>query len=185
MVKTFSWQLKDYVFAAFMAMGILLAAVVTQPIAQIIPIPGIRTILWAPLAGIFLTLGMARLQRPGTVFLILGPVGLILGLINPIITLVLLVPALVTELVMALVAGYGSRTRRFWGNLIYFEATVLGGVLGTVTGLTAAFGINVPVLNPWLLLPAGSVAGLVAGLGWWLGERVVAQLQKAGKLDIG
>ena len=40
-------------------------AVGPVPLTLSIPLPGIRTVVWAPFAGIFLTLGMARLQRFG------------------------------------------------------------------------------------------------------------------------
>jgi len=179
-----SWQLKDFVFASFMAIGVLLAALITQPIAALIPVPGIRTILWAPLAGIFLTLGMARLRRAGAVTLILAPVALLLALVNPIIMIVLLSAAFLCDGVMAVLGGYGDRIRRLWGNLLYFEATVLIGVVSAVTGLTAALGVKAPNLQLWILAPAVLVALGVAALGWWLGERVVGQLQKAGKLDL-
>ncbi|WP_218080204.1 hypothetical protein [Anthocerotibacter panamensis] len=184
MEKTASpWQLKDYVFAAFMGIGVLLAAVVSQPIAALIPIPGIRSILWAPLAGIFLTLGMARLQRPGTLLLILAPVALVLGLVNPLITLVLLIPAVLTEALMSLRGGYAGKMNRLWGNILYFESTVVAGVGFAVSGLTAAFNLKVPTINPWYVFPALLITAGVGGLGWSLGERVVRQLQKAGKLD--
>jgi energy-coupling factor transport system substrate-specific component len=56
------WQLRDYVFAAFMTIGIAIASVTTVSLTLSIPLPGIRTVVWAPFAGIFLTLGMARSQ---------------------------------------------------------------------------------------------------------------------------
>ena len=43
-----------------------------MPLTLSIPLPGIRTVVWAPFAGIFLTLGMARLQRFGSVALMIG-----------------------------------------------------------------------------------------------------------------
>jgi energy-coupling factor transport system substrate-specific component len=180
-----SWQLKDYVFAAFMGVGILLAAVITQGIAAVIPVPGIRTILWAPMAGVFLTLGMARLRKFGAVVLMVSPVGLLLGLINPLISLVLVVPALLTELIIFLTGGYRDTQRRWLGNVLYFELTLVVGIVFLVTGVTAAFGINIPnTIGLPILIGALIAGGTVATLGWWLGEQVVRQLQKAGKFDL-
>lgn len=80
------WQLRDYVFAAFMTIGIMIASVVTVPLTLSIPIPGIRTVVWAPFAGIFLTLGMAKLQRSGSVGLMIGTLALLLSRISWIIS---------------------------------------------------------------------------------------------------
>jgi hypothetical protein len=60
------WQLRDYVFAAFMTIGMILAVFVSGPLAP----PGLKLLAWAPLGGIFLTLGMARLQRRGAVVIL-------------------------------------------------------------------------------------------------------------------
>ncbi len=180
-----SWQLKDYVFAAFMSIGTLLAAVITQGFALMIPLPGARAILWAPFAGVFLTLAMARLRHVGAVFLVITPVGLLLGLINPIIPIVLISAAAITEGVMTLRKGYGGSFNRFLGNVVFFEGTILLSMLAAVTGLTQALGLTPRAINLplWLAVPAIGIGALMGSLAWWLGEQVVRQLVKAGKLD--
>jgi energy-coupling factor transporter transmembrane protein EcfT len=53
------WHLRDYVFAAFMTIGMVIAVFIVGPFAP----PGFKLLAWAPLGGIFLTLGMARLHQ--------------------------------------------------------------------------------------------------------------------------
>lgn len=176
------WQLKDYVFAAFMTIGIAIASVVTVPLTLGIPLPGIRTVVWAPFAGIFLTLGMARLRQSGSVALMIGTLGLLLSRISFVITAFLLAAVLVTELTMLTRGGFQGKWNRLWGNVIFFSsATVAGALIGAYT---ASPGLTDWVRQPWILIPMTILSGVAGALGWWLGEAVVKQLQRAGKLDV-
>ena len=175
-----SWQLRDYVFAAFMTIGIAVASVITVPLTLSIPLPGIRTVVWAPFAGIFLTLGMARLQRSGSVALMIGVLALVLSRLSWIITAFLVIALLVTELVMLFRGGFYGRGIRLLGNVVFFSsATVAGALVGAYAAgdVFAAW-----VGQGWVLILMTVVSGLAGALGWWLGERVVKQLQRAGKL---
>ncbi|MEE3715712.1 hypothetical protein V2H45_03010 [Tumidithrix elongata RA019] len=177
-----SWQLRDYVFAAFMTIGMVIAVVVVGPFAP----PGLQLLLWAPLGGIFLTLGMARLQRRGSVALMILPLALILGLISPIITLYLGSTVLVTELVMCFLGNYGQKLNRLLGNILFFASANLGGLLLAaylIKGTKAAAFTNI-VSQTWLLILLTVVSGIAGGAGWWLGELAIAQLRKAGKMDV-
>ncbi|NJL47956.1 MAG: hypothetical protein HC929_11325 [Leptolyngbyaceae cyanobacterium SM2_5_2] len=175
------WQLRDYVFAAFMTIGIAVASVITVPLTLSIPLPGIRTVVWAPFAGIFLTLGMARLQRSGSVALMIGVLALILSRISWIITAFLGIALLVTELVMLTRGGFYGRTNRLLGNVLFFSSAT---VAGTLVGAYAAGEVFAEWFSQlWLLALMTLVSGAAGAVGWWLGERVVQQLQRAGKLD--
>jgi energy-coupling factor transport system substrate-specific component len=176
------WQLKDYVFAAFMTIGIAISSVLTVPLALSIPLPGIRTIVWAPFAGIFLTLGMARLQRSGSVALMIGMLAVLLSRISLIITAFLAVALLLTELIMLPRGGYRGKTNRLLGNIIFFSsATVAGAIIGAYTaGGTFAAWLS----QSWILLVMTTMSGVAGAVGWWLGELVVKQLQRAGKLEV-
>lgn len=174
------WQLGDYVFAAFMSIGIAIASIVTVPLVISIPLPGIRTIVWAPLAGIFLTLAMARLQRSGSVALTIGTLAIILSRVSLIVTAFLGVAILVTELVMLARGGYRKKRDRLFGNVLFFSsATVAGALIGAyVAGEAFAAWLS----QSWILAPMTVLSGVSGAVGWWLGEKVVTQLQKAGKI---
>jgi len=174
------WKLGDYVFAAFMSIGIAIASIVTVPLVLSIPIPGIRTVVWAPLAGIFLTLAMARLQRSGSVALTIGTLAIILSRISFVISGFLVAGILVTELVMLVRGGYRKKRDRLLGNILFFSsATVAGALIGAyVAGEAFAAWLS----QSWILAPMTILSGVSGAVGWWLGEKVVTQLQKAGKM---
>lgn len=176
------WTLKDYVFAAFMTIGIAVTSVLTVPLTLGIPLPGIRTIVWAPFGGIFLTLGMARLQRVGSVALMIGTLALLLSRLSWIITAFLVASLLITEGVMVFRGGYRSKINRLLGNVIFFASTTVAGAL--IGAYTASPGFSQWIAQPWILIPAALLSGLAGAIGWWLGELVIKQLQRAGKLDV-
>ena len=177
-----SWRLRDFVFAAFMTIGMILAVFVIGPFAP----PGLQLIAWAPLGGIFLTLGMARLQRRGSVALMIVPLALLLGLISPIITLYLAVTVLITEGVMFFIGNYRSKGHRLLGNALFFGSANLGGLLlgaYLIKGERSAPFVRF-VSQPLFLLLLTAAAGLAGAVGWWLGELAVKQLRRAGKIDV-
>jgi hypothetical protein len=181
-MKPPTWQLRDYVFAAFMTIGMVIAVFIVGPFAP----PGLQLLVWAPVAGIFLTLGMARLQRRGSVALMILPLAILLGLISPIILLYLAVTVLITEVVMVFLGNYRRKPNRLIGNILFFASANLGGLL------LAAYTIKGPkadpfvklVTQPLVLVLLTIAAGAAGALGWWLGELAVKQLRKAGKMDV-
>lgn len=177
-----SWHLRDLVFAAFMTIGMVLAVVIVSPFAP----PGLQLLAWAPLAGIFLTLGMARLQRRGSVALMILPLALLLALISPLITLYFVVTVFITESIMFFVGNYRSKRHRLFGNVLFFSsANLCGLLLGAylIRGAGAAAFVRF-VSQPLVLLLLTVASGLAGALGWWLGELAIKQLRKAGKIDV-
>jgi len=175
------WQLRDYVFASFMTIGMILAVVFVGPFAP----PGLQLLAWAPFGGIFLTLGMARLQRRGSVALMILPLALLLGLISPVITLYLAVTVLITECVMFFIGNYRNQRHRLLGNVLFFGSANLGGLLlgaYLIRGVRSAPFVQF-VSQPLVLLLLTVAAALAGAIGWWLGELAVKQLRKAGKID--
>jgi energy-coupling factor transport system substrate-specific component len=176
------WTLRDYVFAAFMTIGMVIAVFIVGPLVP----PGFQLLAWAPLGGIFLTLGMARLQRRGSVALMILPLAILLGLLSPIILLYLAVTVLITELVMLFVGNYRRKINRLIGNVIFFAAANLGGLLlaaNLIKGPKAGPFMQL-VQQPLVLALLVLLAGAAGAVGWWLGELAVKQLQRAGKMDV-
>ena len=187
------WHLRDYVFAAFMTIGMVIAVFIVGPFAP----PGLQLLAWAPLGGIFLTLGMARLQRRGSVALMILPLALLLGLLSPIITLYLAATVLVTEVVMFFLGNYRRKINRLIGNVIFFASANLGGLLllislseslikSTKDPKRADSLVQIVrfVSQPGVLILLTLLAGAAGALGWWLGELAITQLRKAGKMDV-
>ncbi len=177
-----SWQLKDFVFAAFMTIGMILAVFISGPLAP----PGLKLLAWAPLGGIFLTLGMARLQKRGSIALMILPLAILLGLISPVITLYLVVTVAIVEGVMFFIGNYRHKRQRLLGNVLFFSIANLGGLLlgaYLLKGAKATPFVKF-VSQPLFLIALTVAAGLAGAVGWWLGEQAVKQLRKAGKMDV-
>lgn len=180
------WQLRDYVFAAFMTIGMVLTAIV---IGLFTP-PGIQLLVWAPLGAIFLTLGMARLQRGGSVALMIMPLALLLGLLHPpltfIMALYLSATVFVTEAVMFLIGSYRYKRNRLFGNLLFFGSASLCGLLTAVMFLKGARveSLTKVIGNPLLIIAITLAVAAAGTVGWWLGELAIEQLRKAGKMDV-
>jgi energy-coupling factor transport system substrate-specific component len=176
------WHLRDYVFAAFMTIGMVISVAIVGPFVP----PGFQLLAWAPLGGIFLTLGMARLQRRGSVALMILPLALLLGLISPIMTLYLAVTVAVTEGTMLVVGNYRRKINRLIGNGLFFASANLGGLLlgaYLIKGHKADSFVRL-VTQPVVLLLVTLLAGAAGVLGWWLGELAIQRLKKAGKMDV-
>ncbi len=188
------WSLRDYVFAAFMTIGMVASIFLVGPF---VPLPFLDLVMWAPFGGIFLTLGMARLQRRGSVALMILPLAVLLLPLSPLITLYLVLTPLATEAVVFFRGNYRSKANRLLGTVMFFVSGVLIG-LGSIFIVPALVNTGefieedlakiiekfaVLLNNPWLLGVLAVAAGITGSIGWWLGEKVVHQLQRAGKLD--
>ncbi len=189
------WSLRDYVFAAFMTIGMVASVFLVAPL---VPAPFLDLVIWAPFGGIFLTLGMARLQRRGSIALMILPLALLLLPLSPFITLYLVLTPLTAEAVIFFRGNYRSKANRLLGTVVFFVSAVLIG-LGSIFGLAALVNTGaIPaenlakllakfatlLSNPWLLGLLAVAAGITGSIGWLLGERIVLQLRRAGKLDV-
>ncbi|MFE4106801.1 hypothetical protein [Almyronema epifaneia] len=172
-----SWHLRDYVFAAFMTIGMVASVFVIGPLVP----PFLQLVAWAPIGGIFLTLGMARLQRRGSVALMILPLALLLAPISPAITLYLALTTLVTEAAVFWRGNYRTKGNRLLGTVVFFVSAVVIGLVSAGLMLGAEFA-NL-LTQPWLLGGLAIAAGITGAVGWWLGESIVRQLRRAGKLD--
>jgi hypothetical protein len=171
------WSLRDYVFAAFMTIGMVVSVFLIGPIAPTF----FELVFWAPLAGIFLTLGMARLQRRGSVALMILPLAILMMVLSPIFTLYLTLTALFTEAVVFFRGNYRVKRNRLLGNVVFFFSAAVIGLVSA--GLLASDRVGALLSRPWFIAGIAIAAGVTGAVGWWLGEKVVLQLRRAGKLD--
>lgn len=174
-----TWHLKDYVFAAFMTIGMVIAALMVGPLAAFFP--GLQLVAWGPFGGIFMTIGMARLQRKGSVALMIVPLALLLGAISPVITLYLTATSLLTELIIFFRGNYHSKGNRLLGNIIFFGSAASLGLL--IAAYIVGGKFAQPLTQPWIFVVIGIASCTTGAIGWWLGELVIKQLKRAGKLD--
>ncbi|MEO1350335.1 MAG: MptD family putative ECF transporter S component [Cyanobacteria bacterium J06635_15] len=187
------WRLRDYVFAAFMTIGMVASVFVIGPFVP----PFLDLVAWAPFGGIFLTLGMARLQHRGSIALMILPLALLLAPLSLFITLYLVLTTVVAEAVVFFCGNYRAKRNRLLGTVVFFVSAVvigLGSIVllanlvnaGTVPGdgLAEMLSKFATLLNnPWLIGVLAIVTGILGTVGWWMGESIVQQLRRAGKLD--
>lgn len=171
------WSLKEYVFAAFMTIGMVASVFVIGPLVP----PFFELVAWAPIGGIFLTLGMARLQRRGSVLLMILPLAILLAPLSPVIFLYLGLTALLTEAVIFFRGNYRPKRNRWLGNLTFFVSGVLIGLTSAAYMLGEKFGVL--LTKPWIIGLLAIAAAVTASIGWKLGETIISQLKRAGKLD--
>ncbi|MDJ0726368.1 MAG: hypothetical protein QNJ38_14750 [Prochloraceae cyanobacterium] len=171
------WSLRDYVFAAFMTIGMVASIFIIGPLVP----PFFQLIAWAPIGGIFLTLGMARLQKRGSIALIILPLAVLVLPLSPAITLYLVLTTFLTELVIYLRGNYRSKNNRLFATVLFFASAVVIGLVGA--GLMLGDKFATLLTKPWLIGLLSVAAAITGGCGWWLGEKIVYQLKRAGKLD--
>ncbi|NET36911.1 MAG: hypothetical protein F6K19_33605 [Cyanothece sp. SIO1E1] len=171
------WSLPDYAFAACMTLGMVISAFVIGPLVP----PFLELVAWAPIGGIFLTLGMVRLQKRGSIALMIWPLALLLTPISPVITVYLILTTVVTEAVVWLRGNYRIKANRLLGTILFFTSAVVIGLVGA--GLTLGDKFAELLSKPWLIGGAAIAASITGTIGWWLGEQIVYQLKRVGKLD--
>lgn len=173
-----SWHWQDYIFAALMTVGMVASALVIPLLAP----QFLELVFWAPLGGIFLTLGMARLQRRGSIALMIIPLAIILALLSPLIGLYLALTCLLTEAIIFFIGNYRSKKNRGLGNIVFFTLAL---VMGYATAALLVGNEFARLLTqPWRFAGLIIAAAVAGSLGWWLGEVILSQLKRMGKWKI-
>lgn len=175
------FELRDVVFAAVVAAGILIVGFITVPLVVHIPIPGIRNVVSAPLSAMLLTIGAARIQKRGALLLVLGLCSLVYLLISPVIPTFVLSAAIIAETLNALIfRGYtDKRARILCITTLYTVMTPLGTLWGA---LLLGGKYRDSLTSVWFLLGTIAVVLVLSFLGALAGERIVEELRRAGKL---
>ncbi len=175
------FELRDIVFAAVMAAGILVVGQVLIPLVGHIPIPGIRNMVSAPFTAIFLTIGLARIRKPGALALIYGLCCVVYLMVSVVIPLFVLSSVLVAEGMNYLVfRGYEDRKARMVTAVTFYTVmTPLGALWGAwmLGGQYQRFIASAPFLGL-----ATVIVLLLAFGGTLIGEKIVTELRKAGKM---
>ncbi len=123
---------------------------------------------------------MARLQRPGSIALIILPLAVLLGLLSPLITLYLAVTVIVIEAVLYFLGSYRKRINRLIANVLFFASANLAGLLVLIyfsQGLISrikdpkradALTHVIQFINqPGTLILLTILAGVAGAVGWF------------------
>lgn len=164
------WRRNDYLFAIAMTLSLVLSAFA---VAAVVPAQ-FEAVAWGPIGGLLLTVGLARLERLGSVALLIGPLALVPIARSPVLSLYLALTILLTEIGVGWRWQYGTPRHRLWAVVVFFVSAV---GLGAVTAgwlLPERFGAL--QRQPGLIVGLAGGAGVMGAIGWWLGEQVVRRL---------
>jgi len=176
-----SFTVRDYVFAAVTAALIHVIGFAAVSLVLHIPIPGIRSIVSAPLSALVLTIGVARIGKPLALALTMGMACVVYLLISPIIPAFVLTSTILTELLNIVVfRGYRTPISRqvsitFFYTVMTPIATLFGAFL--LGGEYARF-----MKSPMILVGSTALVLVLCVVSTRLGEKIVKELRRAGKL---
>ena len=180
-MKSLYWTTREYVFAAMVVVGFIISAKIIIPLTLPLRIPGLANAVNAPFSAFFLTLGLMRLKKPGSLLLITGLYSLICLPISPIITGFILVGGVSGELVGSLVfKGYRGRVAPVVSAVTYEMAMYPGGLFMTFF----FFPERYTQIGLWILLAAELAILTTSLVGCFVGLKVAGELAKAGKLSL-
>lgn len=177
----FGFGIRDFVIAAVTAAAIQVIGFVLIPLVGHIPIPGIRGMVSAPFAAIFLTIALARIGRPLSILLVYGMCCIVYLMVSPVIPCFVLSAVAIAETVnLILFRGYTTKKARMVCVVCFYTVmTPMGTLWGSLIlgGQYQKFLQSIPVL-----LGSSAVVLVLSGLGAMVGEKIVAELRRAGRM---
>ncbi len=175
------FTLRDVVFAGMTSAAIMVVGFITIPLVGHIPVPGIRSMVSAPFSAIFLTIALARIGKTGSLSMVYALNCVVYALISPVIpAFVISALVLVETLNLIVFRGYRSPMARLvCVSGFYTVMTPLGTLWGAwiLGGQYQRFISSLPMVGISTL-----IVFALSFTGAYVGERVVDQLRRAGKL---
>ncbi len=181
---TVRWKRGDYRFSALISLGMLISFFVIGRLAP----ATMELICWAPIGGLLFCLGMARLQRRGSMALLILPLVLVFAIIaialsSTVFGLFGFYLAVATALAEAVVFGFGNyhlKRNRFLGNVVFFSSGFIVGVVSAALMIEESEFAEL-VNQPWQFAGLTVAAALAGIVGWWIGELILSKLKTAEK----
>ncbi|MEJ5300545.1 MAG: hypothetical protein WHS38_06105 [Thermodesulforhabdaceae bacterium] len=175
------WTTREYVFAAMIAVALLLVASIVIPFTLPLRIPGLANAVNGLFGSFFVVIGLVRLRKRGALILITGIYSLICLSVSPVVFGFVLFGGLFGELICSL----------FFGGYKGKLAPVAGAVLYEMGMFPAAMVLSFFFLPerykdvaPWVFIVAEGAIFITSTLGALAGLRVAQELARAGKLRL-
>jgi len=181
-MKTAYWTTREYVFASMTALALFVVASVIMPMTLPLRIPGLTNSINAFFASIFIVIGLARLQKPGSLLLITGIYSLIcLVAASPVVFgFVLLGGAFSEGLCSLIFRGYRGTRAPVVAAVIYEMAMFPFAMALSFFFLPERYG----KIAPWIFVGAEAAIFLTALAGGLIGLKMTKELARAGKLQL-
>lgn len=179
--STSYWSTREYVFAAMTAAALLVTASIVIPFTLPLRIPGLANAVNGLFGSFFVTIGLIRLRRPGSLLLITGIYSLICLAISPVIFGFVLTGGLIGEIVCTLVfRGYDGRVAPVCGAVLYEMGMFPAAMALSFFFMPERYG----AVAPWIFGVAELAIMTTSLAGALLGLKVAKELAQAGKLQV-
>jgi energy-coupling factor transport system substrate-specific component len=175
------FTLKDIVFLAVLSVVLTLAGMITMPIVMAMPVFGLRNAAAALLYGLFLSIGLLKVRKPGALTLLALFNGAVLLFMTPIMFFNNLFASLIAEVIaLAIFRSYATDKSVVVASALFAPLTLPLSVVFTMLfhGQSFAQVVEDPVLT--LVLCAATV--VLSILGALAGAKIGRELKRAGIL---
>jgi energy-coupling factor transport system substrate-specific component len=176
-----AFKVKDVVFLAVLSVVLTLAGMLTMPIVMALPVFGLRNAAAAILYGLFLSIGLLKVRKPGALFLLALFNGVVLLMMTPIMFLNNLFASLLSEAIALLVYRSYETDRSVVVAASLFAPLTLPLSL-VFTMLFHAQSLAEVLKDPLLTLGLCAATVLLSILGALGGAKIGRELKKAGVL---
>ncbi len=179
-MKLQKFKIKDIVFLAIMAALLFVCSAVAMPLMSI-SLFGLRNMATAVFYGVFVTLALMKVRKPGALTLLGFFNSVILLMMSPVMFVTNTVSALITELVTLLLF------KSYDGNKAIYTAASL--MIPMTLPFTALFSVimngvslSSVIGDSWFVILTCLGTILLSVLGAFIGSKIGKELEKAGKL---
>jgi energy-coupling factor transport system substrate-specific component len=175
------FTVRDVVFLAILAAALTITGMVTMPLVMTVTLFGVRNAAAAIFYGIFCTVGLMKVRKPGALILIGVFNGAVLLMMSPVMFFNNLVGSILAEAIaLAIFRSYERDGAIVLAAGLFVPLTlpcsILFGML--LNGQTFAD----VVVNPFVSSLICAAAVVLSFAGAWIGLKLGRELKKAGKL---
>ncbi len=176
-------KIGDIVFLAIIAACVTIIGFVTVPLVLAIPIPGIRSLAPAFFYGILMAIGLMKVRKIGSLFLIALFNGLVLLMMSWVMFANNLLAGLIAELLVLLIfKSYDVERAVFIGAGLYMPLTIPVSLL--ITAWAGGAGMQRLITDPFVICGVLLGTGILSFVGAFVGIKIGRELKKAGVLKV-
>jgi hypothetical protein len=175
------WTTREYVFAAMVSVALLVVASIVIPFTLPLRIPGLANAVNGLFGSFFLTIGLIRMKKPGSLFLITGIYSLICLSVSPLVFGFVLIGGVFGELVCSIVfRGYHGKLAPVCGAVLYEMGMFPAAMVLSFFFLPERY----KDMAPWIFIIAELAIFTTSAIGALVGLKVAGELARAGKLQL-
>lgn len=179
-VKFERFTIRDIAFLAIMAALLFVSSAVSMPLMSI-TLFGLRNMAMAPFYGLFATLALMRVRKPGALSLLGFFNASIIFMMSPVMFITISVSVFIAEFItLALFRSYESERAILVGASLLVPLTLPFTAVFSMIMNDVAFSDIVQ--GSWLVIVTSLGTVLLSIAGSFLGRKIGTELRRAGKL---